>query len=1427
MIRSNTDSSTQKNVLRQVNEVQLSKQARDRRFSWLVGAAVLATMMLVAMIVESQLNLFSHAFRFGLTILSLAVAVICTWKLWNRGQRANSRMVSAAKDIDATYPAMQERISTLTSCNEDRLESQQLVHPAMLNRLTEETATLQESVEPKSVVSYRMLRLPLVWLSVAALVLLSLFAWDAPKTLVQLGRFFAPWANLSTTQVTAVDSDQVVARNEPYKLTASMSGRIVDEVEFLSKNVDGTDSSKTRLWPSAKDDTVASVRQSKATDSFDYQFRAGDGQTNWHRVTVADRPKIEDLKVRIVPPEYTGKSAKTYQRLPKKLRVVVGSRLEVEVKPKNKVRTARLVMGKTDWLPMAQAAGGIYDCSFDLWQPVDFKVQLTELHGLINRRPPGCRLQVVADQAPKVKILKPTKTTVLLPDEAIDIHFKASDDFGIQKMALRVSTQRESEDQPTVHEVPIPMKENTNRRKIKGVVQLDLAQFNLKDGDTISYEIRVSDNFRQLDKELEPNEIQSMKDVEMVQAKPSAEATKGVATKTSPGSKQSPGPQDPTTNQGNLASSQTATGGNQQVAASSPSPSQAASNSAASSSANSAAVPPSQKDSVASQAVDQASTAPLDGQDSSQPASNKVADDPASDSAANQNEIQSASAEPKPDSGAKDSRSNAIAKSDPSVKSASSANASPSSSSNANPSSPSNASSQSSQSQQSASSQKNSNSSSKSDQKVAANEAPQSDSAKTDSDSTQPESDPVNMTTRSLDVGGGQSSSSGQRQVKVDKYAGGFTSEDRNKLEIAISPTLELFKKSLISAGNGVKEVMSDSATGPAAKIPLSSAAGDLKTASEAVLSLKDTTRNTPYAFVGLRLESIRAADVAPAIEEVRKAIDAQAEPRLQHARTAWNHISRALAMLAKLDEQYQLTRRSLKRADDILEFKKMHRIFIEKSMTMLNPRNSVLNGQSRKGVEFDLDEEYLKRLKEVLQLREEMMAELARILDDDPQLLRRYMNSMNKRTWSIRDQLTLIANDQKGLSQRISSWSNATAKPLDLVNHQRDATELHLSEIEGLASRLADVRNEFVSWLPLEDDIEKREFADVIASFQATGSSMTEIVADVEAILLGGGVKADPTRQIAPLISKATETEKLLANTVQSLRQLNRESTEAEVVNNAARRVPDLEKVQRDMLRWTGKLELFDEGLVHEVYSVDQESRRDQLLQYSVKIASLQSQLVAALQNQDGELPDSVAEQTQKLQSLLDVEIPAAQLIAAQTLTDADQKSALVQQASIVQDFEIAEDLFDEILQAIADELDKVPPADPIASLLRDPTLDEILAQLENELDFLEELGISGRPSNLQIMGGWSSRSGGMNGGMMRRLSNMAYRNAVRRARVKKRSNKPKLAKDNERWNQLVGKLGEGMLQGDNKIPPERYRAAIEHYSEQISKLKNEQDIK
>jgi hypothetical protein len=1476
MIRSNSKTAMPDKILRQVKQVRRSSQSRDRKYAWLIGASVLAITMIVAMVVEAQLNLFSHAFRFALTAISLVATMICGWAFWQRGKRQNERLVTAAKEVDSTFPALEQRVSTLTSCEEDRLKSNLTAHPAMLRQLAIEASSIHQTVEPKPVVSQKVLRLPLKCLAAAGLVMLGLFAWDPPKTMVQLGRFWAPWANLSVTKISSVEQNDVVARHEPIKLTAALGGRPVEELQFATRTVKDGKLSETRLWPSSKDPSVAQFRRAKAVESFDYRFRAGDGQTEWHRVTVADRPKIENLKMRIVPPAYTGKPTKTLTKLPKKLRVVSGSRLEIEVKPKSDVRTARLTMGKTDWLPMELAKDGVYEGSMELYQPVNFEVQLTELHGLVNRRPPRCRLQVVADQAPRVKIVRPMKTSVLLPDETIDIHFKASDDHGIKEMSLRVYTQREGEQVPTVHEVPIPLEDEKNHRKINGSVALDLAQFNLQDGDTIRYEVRASDNYLPMESLFDDLETQPMKGVDLVQngetPKPvSAEAADHhpqVAQVNPANNLSDQTGQGEANPQMNKPQAQNAPGDASQAQASQAqnsqtqgSPAQAANNS--DSNQNQVANNSSKGGNATGKSNSSKKSAEArDGMDDlidkagteQKPPTDQVAKDAKEDGTA-ANEIGT----PREASDvAKAPERSAIAKSDAPMDRETPNNADPSGNST-NRNNQSNQSSQANSgqpnsSQPNSSAQANNNSSNSSSSQSSSSPSPKmaandkADAEKQDEENSKApqdktsdptKSDPVQMATRSLDVGG-QSSSSGQQQIKVDRYAGGFNSEHRNKLEIAIAPVFELLKASLENAGSDVRRVMNpttaDPVTGAMAVKLLQDAGAELKIGSEAVIGLNSKTRNTPYAFVGLRLESIRTADVAPAWEDVRKAIDAAGEARLNHSSTAWNHINRALASLAKLEETYEQVKRDLKRADDIQKFKKMHQVFIENTLAMLNPKNfSAGNGQDRKGVEFDLDEEYLKRLKEVLQMREEMMAELARILADDPQLLRRYMNQMNSRTSTIRDQLTFIAGDQKALAYRVNSWVDSINKPLERTDHLVNETEVHLAEIQSLANRLADVQNEFVSWLPLADDVNKGDAAETVENFKAVGRQLTEMVADVDVIIAAGGLNPDYGRQVGPILDKATGADKKMAEVIRSLQRIANDQTDIELANNATRRLPGLQKVRQMTQQWAGKLELLIDDQINEIYSVDQENRRAQLLEYSVKIASLESQLVAAMQTEDGQLPDGVADKTQELLQILDVELPADQLIAAQTLSDGDATSAKSQQNGLVVDFEKAEQLFDEILQAIADELDKLPVQDPIASLLEDPTLDEILFQLENELDSLEELGLSLRPNNLQIMGGW--RSGRMSSMMrqlmgqrnrMRNLSNRAYRNALARAKVKnKGKRKPKLAKDDRRWNLLVSELDENMLQGDKKIPPERYRSAIDQYFEKISKLKNAQDSK
>jgi hypothetical protein len=142
------------------------------------------------------------------------------------------------------------------------------------------------------------------------------------------------------------------------------------------------------------------------------------------------------------------------------------------------------------------------------------------------------------------------------------------------------------------------------------------------------------------------------------------------------------------------------------------------------------------------------------------------------------------------------------------------------------------------------------------------------------------------------------------------------------------------------------------------------------------------------------------------------------------------------------------------------------------------------------------------------------------------------------------------------------------------------------------------------------------------------------------------------------------------------------------------------------------------------------------------------------------------------------------------------------------------AEKLYDELMKMAITEMDKLPVQDPIAQLLEDPTLDELLAQLEREVSPSELLGIPDRPSNLRIVNDWMrpGNQGGasawrklvmnqnkQNAKQTQAKLNEAYKRALARAlkdaKVNRTATLPKGSKLSN-WNKLVSQLGNDLQQ-------------------------------
>jgi hypothetical protein len=311
------------------------------------------------------------------------------------------------------------------------------------------------------------------------------------------------------------------------------------------------------------------------------------------------------------------------------------------------------------------------------------------------------------------------------------------------------------------------------------------------------------------------------------------------------------------------------------------------------------------------------------------------------------------------------------------------------------------------------------------------------------------------------------------------------------------------------------------------------------------------------------------------------------------------------------------------------------------------------------------------------------------------------------------------------------------------------------------------------------------------------------------------------------------------------SLRQLASRGDQAEVAVFAANRLVQTRRLIADSSAWIRQIKAHKAGSYTGAAEVTQYRLAMKTDELAGKLGNLEQQLAGMLQRPDRSLPEPIADKAREFMATLDKEAAPNQLAAVYALHSNQPPQATERQQLAGAALVKAEKLYDELMRLAIIELDKLPVQDPIASLLEDPTLDELLAQLEQELSFQELLGIPNRPSNLRIIGDWTRPGNNGGGGGMNRIAmnqmrqqdkrsqeklKQAYQRAIARALKETTPKRTVTAAKSTKlsdWNKLVSHLGDDLRQGRDKAPPEQYRQAIEQYFARISRVVAEQEKK
>jgi hypothetical protein len=1462
------------------------------------AAAVLLVAMGIAMLIDWLATLYDARWRAVLTSTAIAAAVLTVagWLAvaWRRGLRWER----VALEVDRQLPQLEERWTTVTRLGPEAANPQ-VVHPAMLRRVATEAAGWEPHVDPQQVVSLSALGRTMIGLTAITATLAVAVLLDSHRTIVLMRRFWSPGASISATELVNVPGNLVIGKGEPVELTAAVKGSPVDEAMlFVQSELDPEQ--LITLVASGEEPIQFMHRMRAVDDPFKYRFRAGDGQTEWFSVDVTERPEIDQLQLTVTPPAYTGRPTTKLDKLPRRLSAMQNSELELAIRATVPLNTLQLRMGDDQLVSMSAGEDGWYRWTTTLKQSFSMSPLLTESHGLTNRRVFKSQINVVADKAPVVKVISPDDQVAVRPEDTVKIEYIAQDDVGIGSAELVVYDESDPEKGPIpLATIPIPLGEQVGSTRVNGEVELDLSKYEFQQGTWISYEVRVSESrdaaanaAAAARNNNRPGSRRGRNQGAMANAPPqrnekSAPTTQNAAAPAANAVANA----NPTTQ----PAAADATSKQANPAAATPS----------SSAANSQTPTPNAPSQVAQTTPKQSATTP----NAANPAANSVAANsksPSESNAPGQNNSSATPGAPSNQNGAASEGSskagmanNGAAKDGKDTVAANDGQANPSDmprttasgKQSINPKGEKNAGggdakmaqdspggsntpagaggqNQMANNQQPNDANKNAannNGGNNNNQNPNAMAGPPSPSGSS-SGGDQP---PNPLTQRSLDVAQPQAASSNRMKLQVDEWAGSYEGQQRHKLEIAIAPELAALDEALARAQQTSRGVLDELEGGEwrgKHDRDMTNAERSTVDAQQVIRSLGQKTHNTPYAFIGLQLTDIGTAHVNPARNSFWTALQSEGDARVNSVRDGWQHVTRARQLIADLNGQFARAQREFELAEKLQQVKKMYQVFIEDSFQLLNGQAGDPNRYPREMAELNMDEEYLKRLREVLEMRRDMMAELARILAEDPRLLQRYMDLFKNRAENLREALADLVAEQQDLNREVKAWTL-----VDEAERPRIAAILlqrHLHDAADLAMKAGALQDRYQAWLPLARQDKDADLQSATKLVQATATAANELGAKAAGFIsemqrvkvkaaaapaadtaaAGDAAAAAPpewdaNKAFADMRASADNFSRRLTELDVMLRQMSSREDDPEIAVFAANRLVEARRLVADTTAW---IRQSDE------HKANQYSRAAEVAQYRLaeesdrlagKLGDIEQTLSGLLGRRDNKLPEPIAEKAREFIAALDKQAAPNQLAAVYALRGNQMPRATERQQAAYNGLATAEKAFDDMMKLAVIEMDKLPVQDPISQLLNDPTLDELLAALEQELPLAELLGINPRPTNLQIIGDWLRPGGGGGGGggggqgmagnqlrmrgqRARNRLDRSYRDAV--ARALKESNERKaiampLPAVVVNWNKLVSELGDDLQQGRDKAPPEQYRRAIVQYFNDINKAEAE----
>jgi hypothetical protein len=456
-----------------------------------LGVACIVALFAVLGYLEMRYQL-PPAGRIALTVILMAAGGAFVWRYIHIRRQMSSDEQHIAHYVDERLPELEQRLITSVEFGEKSPAGESA---ALVERLWEDTLVRFRNLDLTGVASIRA-----AWpAAAAALVVLSglFFAFRTVNEFSLAGmRILMPWTRTQDTGnlpvgLTVEPGTIKIQRGNDVMLVARIANTAPERVDLYLKT-NSVNWSRAPMKKEGTENTYIYFLAAVKNDTL-YYVDIGVKRSERHKISVFEMPRLEQIDLDYVYPEYTGMKNRNVKDGGDVI-APEGTRITLHAAFNKAVAGGKIHFsdGTTIDLAVDGMKGTRASGSFIVNKDLTYTVKVIDHGQMENEDPYQYFVQSVPDVPPAVTLVRPGRDRRVMSLEEVLIEAVAEDDYGLAKFGLTymvASSERREIDF-------LAAREERSHVSIPGKTTLYLEDLEVNPGDFVFYYLSARDNNR-------------------------------------------------------------------------------------------------------------------------------------------------------------------------------------------------------------------------------------------------------------------------------------------------------------------------------------------------------------------------------------------------------------------------------------------------------------------------------------------------------------------------------------------------------------------------------------------------------------------------------------------------------------------------------------------------------------------------------------------------------------------------------------------------------------------------------------------------------------------------------------------------------------------------------------------------------------------